>query len=96
MGLLSHVRWRPKLYTADDMAESDAARDQLLESAMHWRRLAEERQHAIDMALSFLHGSQYVGGPSEKEAWDHVWELLGPLRTEHKGQGAPIGKERSS
>lgn len=87
-------RWRPKLYTAADMEEADAARDQLLQSAMHWRALAEERQHAIDMALSFLHGSQYVGGPSEKEAWDRVWELLGPFQTEQKGQAIAFTEEQ--
>lgn len=47
----------------------------------------DARQEAIDRALSALEGSAYVGGPSEREAWQTTLEALGPFRTEHVGDG---------
>lgn len=47
----------------------------------------DERQDAIDTALSWLHGSAYVGGPSERDAFRKVIEVLAPFETQHCGVG---------
>lgn len=70
-----------KIYSAEDMAAADAARDQ-------WRNRCLDRQAAIDRAMAALEGSQYVGGPTEREAYQTAVHALGPFRTEHKGQNA--------
>jgi hypothetical protein len=64
--------------------------------AIHWSteplsvsaglRSAKELQAAIDTAQSALMGSQYVGGPSEREAWRIATEALRSVATEHRGQ----------
>jgi hypothetical protein len=47
-----------------------------------------ELQAGIDKAYGALSSSQYVGGPSQREAWRIAAEALGPLATEHTAQGA--------
>lgn len=46
----------------------------------------EAMQAGVDKALSLMHGSAYVGGPSEREAWRGVLDALGPFETQHTGQ----------
>lgn len=41
---------------------------------------------AIDAAYAALSGSQYVGGPTEREAFRTAMEKLQPFVTEHRGQ----------
>lgn len=43
---------------------------------------ATKMRKAITEALNTWHQTGYVGGPSEKEAWDKMWELLGEYRFE--------------
>lgn len=43
-----------------------------------------EAVKAINRALSAMHGSEYVGGPTECEAWRIVLRELEPFRTDHK------------
>lgn len=45
-----------------------------------------ELQAAVDRAYSLMNGSAYVGGPSEREAWQGAMATLGAVVTEHKGQ----------
>lgn len=50
---------------------------------------AERLQEAIDKAYAHMNASQYVGGPSERDAWRTAFEALGSVVTQHTGQGAP-------
>ena len=43
-------------------------------------------QEAVDRAYGLLNSSAYVGGPSEREAWQGAMEALGPIATQHVGQ----------
>lgn len=52
-----------------------------------------ERQEGIDKALSALHSSAYVGGPTEREAWQTVLRELGPFGTQHQGAALPPSTE---
>lgn len=47
----------------------------------------QKLQAAVDTAHAAMHGSEYVGGPSEREAWQTAMRALGEVVTEHKGQG---------
>ena len=87
-----------------DLAEMRAARsvqeDATTEQTFKAQRLKRELeqvqrerddlQAAIDKAMSALYGSQYVGGPSEREAWQTVVEAIGPFETQHVGQDAAL------
>jgi hypothetical protein len=48
-----------------------------------------ERQAAIDRALALMRDSEYVGGPTEREARRGVLAALGPFETSRTGQGPP-------
>jgi hypothetical protein len=56
------------------------ARVERLEAAL------QERQAAIDSAMLAMRGSEYVGGPTEREAWRAALTALGPYETQHQGQ----------
>lgn len=45
-------------------------------------------QAAVDRAHSALIGSQYVDGPTEREAYRTAVEALGEVATQHRGQEA--------
>lgn len=85
---MNPMRWlscRLRWAMHDENRELRADREQITGSRDHWRALAEERQAAIDEALSWMRGSEYVGGPSERDAWQAALRVLGPLETQHIG-----------
>ena len=42
------------------------------------------RQAAIDRAVGVMRDSEYVGGPSQRDAWREAFAVLAPFATEHK------------
>jgi len=48
-------------------------------------RERDERQDVIDRAHAAMHGSEYVGGPSQDEAWRTAYSELSKVVTEHQG-----------
>jgi hypothetical protein len=52
-------------------------------------------QAAIDKAYSALSSSQYVGGPTEREAWRIVTEALYPFVTQYQAANPDAGVERN-
>lgn len=66
----------------------DEIRDALAENA----RL----QAAIDEAHNAMNASAYVGGPSEREAWQTAMRALGSVVTQHIGTTALNQPEASS
>lgn len=49
----------------------------------------DRRQEAIDTALSALHSAAYVGGPTEREAWQAALQALEPFQTHRQCEAAP-------
>jgi hypothetical protein len=49
------------------------------------RERADTLQAAVDLAHSTLRGTQYVGGPTEREAYRIIDEALGSVATQHIG-----------
>jgi len=45
-----------------------------------------ELQGAVDRAHSVMHSSEYVGGPSERDAWQEAMSELGAVATQHQGE----------
>jgi hypothetical protein len=44
-------------------------------------------QRAVDAAYAAMRGSEYVGGPTERDAWRTAVVALGEVATQHHGQG---------
>jgi hypothetical protein len=49
----------------------------------------ERLQAAVDKAYGAMNSSAYVGGPSEREAWQTALTALGEVVTQHTGQADP-------
>lgn len=47
-------------------------------------------QEAVDRAHSALTSSAYVGGPSEREAWQTALQALGEVATQHQGESRGV------
>lgn len=45
-------------------------------------------QRAVDTACNALEASAYVGGPTEREAWQSALAALQEVKTQHKGTEA--------
>jgi hypothetical protein len=48
-------------------------------------------QQAVDRAHAAMVGSQHVGGPTQREAWQTAVQELGAVVTQHVGQGEQHG-----
>lgn len=70
-----------------ELEEVRDSRDRYKQGCEAKEREVAVLQSAIDKAHSVFVGSQYVGGPTEREAWIIVSEILGALATEHQGEG---------
>lgn len=53
-------------------------------------------QEAIDEVASTLHSSAHVGGPSERDAWRRVLEIVGPLEIQKTQAGAVLSQAQQS
>lgn len=80
------------------MSDKDAlshymeATGRMRERAEQAEQKRDQLQEAVDRAVGVMRESEYVGGPTEREAWKETMRVLGPLATVHKGQ--PSKKER--
>src|SRR5262245_37671349 len=69
--------------------ERDEAREdhrRVVVALAETRAEVERLQAAIDRAHGAMHGSEYVGGPTERKAWRTAFAVLSEVVTEHKGQ----------
>lgn len=50
------------------------------------QRQVEELQGAVDRAHAAMYGSQYVGGPTEREAWQTAYNALSEVVTQQQSE----------
>lgn len=55
-----------------------------------------ELQGAVDRAHSAMRSSEYVGGPSERDAWRTAVSELGAVATQHQGMDPDAAGESST
>jgi hypothetical protein len=56
----------------------------------------ERLQAAVDKAYGAMNSSAYVGGPSEREAWQTALAALGEVVTQHTAQADPESSRSST
>jgi hypothetical protein len=86
---MNRLRWwladrlRPSVWPS-----TEAQHGELLSeiSALHVENV--RLQAAIDEAHGVMNASSYVGGPSEREAWQTAMRALGSVVTQHTGTTA--------
>lgn len=80
-------RLRPNVWPST-AAQHEVLLRQIRELNIENRRL----QEAVDEAHGVMCASEYVGGPSIREAWQAAMRALGRVVTQHVGTTAPMGE----
>lgn len=82
---------------AQAKAEWESNRDGALAEIGRLNREVDRLQRAVDKAHGALDASAYVGGPSQREAWQQAMAALGEVVTEHQAEApAPASREEGT